>query len=180
MIFDSSFCRRLFVCAILVALSCFCAASAQDISEIHYQEDYDQLQKIVKIADPGKRAEQMIAFYKGRSNLDPKLSSYADTYFVRDMESLMKQGNFGLLKDLSGRAIKSRPKFGEAYLFYAAALKFEKKIEDAMVAFAKCYLIKNPLQTRAKQLLDVTYRNYNKGSMIGEEKFIKIAMQELK
>jgi hypothetical protein len=158
------------------------ATRAQDesLAEIRYREDYDQIQKIVRITDTAKRADQMLAFYKGRSDLDPKLREYADNFFARDLESLHKQGNFVAMSGLAERAIKLRPKFGEAYFFYAVALRHDNKMDEAMIAFAKSYLITNPLQKRAKELLDTTYRSVNKGSLLGEDKLIKKVAGELK
>jgi hypothetical protein len=157
-------------------------APAQDetLSEIRYREDYEQIQKIIKIGDPAKRADQLLTFYKGRSDLDPKLREYSDNFFAKDLESLNKLGNFIAMRGLAERAIKTRPKFGEAHFFYAVALKRENKTDEAMLAFAKCHLIANPLQKKAKELLDSTYRAANGGSLAGEDKLIKRAASELK
>lgn len=168
----------LFALTFILGLS---ASHAQnEAEEIRYRDDYDQIQKIIKITDPAKRADQMLAFYKGRSDIDPKLREYADHFFAKDLESLMKQGNYVAMRGLAERAIKGRPKFGEAYFFYAVALKFDKKIDEAIIAFAKAYLIESPLQKKAKELLDTTYRTANKGSLTGEDKIIKKAANELK
>ena len=167
------------VLAIALGLS---AAYAQDesVSEIRYKEDYDQVQKIAKTAEPAKRSEQLLSFYKGRADMDPKIREYADNIFARDLESLLKQSNYTAMRGLAERALKTRPNFGEAYFFLGVSLKFDKKIDEAMNAFAKCYLIKNSLQPRAKQLLDTTYRSANRGSLTGEDKILKKAMSELK
>ena len=155
---------------------------AQDstITDIKYKEDYDRIQAIAKVSDPVKQAGQMLAFYKGRPDIDPKLLMYADNIFAKDLESINKQENFPVLKDLCERALKFRPRFGEVYLFRGVALKNEGKADEAMDDFARCYMIKNPLQIKAKQLLDIAFRAKNKGSLIGEEKLIKQAMQNLK
>jgi len=158
------------------------AVFAQDetLAEIKYQEDYDRLQKLAAVTAPLKRADLMVKFYQERPDLDPKLRAYADNLFARDLESLMKQENFIALRGLCDRALKVRPKFGEAHFFMAITLRREKKIEEAMDALARCYVIKNPLQKKAKELLDVTYRSYNKGSLIGQDKIVKKAMQDMK
>jgi len=173
---------QLFALGALVLALGLSAARAQEgtLADIKYKEDYDHIQKIVQVNQPIKRAEQILTFYKGRPDLDPKLRDYADNFFARDLESLMKQGNFAALKGLCERALKMRAKFGEVYLFYGVVLKNEKKIEEAMNAFAKCYLLKNPLQKKAKQQLDVTYRAFSGGSLIGEEKILVKAKKELK
>jgi tetratricopeptide (TPR) repeat protein len=155
-------------------------AQGDSLADIKYKDDHDRIQRIVKINQPVRRAEQILAFYAERSDLDPRLRNYGDNFFARDLESLMKQGNYIALRGLCERAIKQRPKFGEVYLFYGVALKNEKRIEEAMNAFAKCYLIKNPLQKKAKQQLDITYRATSGGSLIGENKIIENARKELK
>ncbi len=151
---------------------------AQDeaLSDIKYKDDYDRIQKVVKMSDPAKRADRMVAVYKESSDMDPKLSDYADQIFLRDLESLTNQHNYAIVTSVCERMLKMRPKFGEVYLFYGVALKNQKKFDEALAAFAKCYVIKNPLQTRAKQQLDVAYRATHKGSMVGEDKLIKEAM----
>jgi tetratricopeptide (TPR) repeat protein len=178
---DRSFSGRFFY-TVLIICAIFPAAYAQDaeLSEIQYQEDYERLQKIAAVTQPVKRADQMVKFYSERPRLDPKLRAYADNLFARDLESLMKQENFIALRGLCERALKIRPKFGEVYLFMGVVLRREKKTKEAMDAFARCYVTKNPLQKKAKELLDVTYRTYNKGSYIGQEKIIKKAMQDMK
>jgi tetratricopeptide (TPR) repeat protein len=152
----------------------------ETLAEIKYKEDYDRLQKIAPVSQPVKRAGLLLTFYKERPDLDPKLRDYADNLFARDLEALMKQNNTVALKGLCEKAVQVRPKFGEAYFFYGVVLRKEKKIEEAMNALAKSYLIRNPLQKKAKELLDTTYRSYNNGSMIGQDKIIKQARQELK
>jgi tetratricopeptide (TPR) repeat protein len=176
------FFERLFWgCALILALG-FLGVRAQEgtVAEIKYKEDYDRIQKIITVSDPLKRANQMLTFYKEKPDLDPKLRDYADNIFARDLEAIMKQGNYIALRGLCEQALKVRPKFGEVHLFHGVVLKNENKIQEAMNAFAKCYLIKNPLQAKAKQQLDVTYRASSGGSLIGEEKIIKNAKEELK
>jgi len=173
---------RLLGLPVLVLASGFLVVRGQQgtLAEIKYKEDYDRIQRIIKVSEPAKRADQLLTFYRERPDLDPKLRDYADNAFARDLEGLMKQGDFVALKSLCERALKLRPKFGEAYLFYGVVLKSEKRTQEAMNAFAKCYLIKNPLQAKAKQQLDVTYRAFSGGSLIGQDKIIKNAMNELK
>jgi tetratricopeptide (TPR) repeat protein len=160
----------------------FSGIYAQDetLAEIKYKEDYDRIQKITAVTQPVKRADLMLKLYKESPDMDPQLRAYCDNIFAKDLESLMKQENSIALKGLCERALKIRPKFGEVYFFQAVILRKEKKIEEAMNAFAKSYLIKNPLQKKAKELLDSTYRSFNKGSLIGQEKIIKKAMQEIR
>jgi tetratricopeptide (TPR) repeat protein len=120
-----------------------------------------------------------VALYGERHDMDSKLRDYADNIFTRDMETLMKQNNYIALKGICERALKVRPRFGEAYLFYGVALKRDKKIDEALQAFARAYGIDNPLKAKAKQQLDVTYRATG-GSLSGQEKLVKDAMKGLK
>ena len=48
-----------------------------------------------------------------------------------------------------------------------------------MNAFAKCYVIKNPLQKKAKSNW-MSPTTFNEGSLIGQEKIIKNAIKELR
>ena len=92
---------------------------------------------------------------------------------------MMKQNNYIAMKGLCERVLKIRPRFGEAYLFYGVALKRDKKIDEALKAFARAYGIDNPLKAKAKQQLDVTYRATG-GSLSGQDKLVKDAMKGLK
>lgn len=158
------------------------AGRAQDsaVDEIKYKEDYDRVQKIAAITQPIKRADQFITLYKERPDMDEKLRYYADGLFLRDLEALTKQRNFVAVRGLCERAIKVRPKFGEAYLHYGFVLKQEKKLDEAMNAFAKCFLIPNQYQARAKQQLDIVYRMKSGGSMVGQDKLIAAVKKDLK
>jgi tetratricopeptide (TPR) repeat protein len=172
---------RLFFLLMLVALvTSLVRAQDSTIADIKYKEDYDRIQTIRRTSDPAKRAGQMVAFYRERPDTDSRLLVYADNVFAKDLETLMQQQNYTALKELCERALKIRPRFGEVFLFQGVVLKNEGKINEAMNAFAKCYVIKNPLQTKAKQLLDVAFRTVNKGSLIGEDEIIKQAAQGLK
>jgi tetratricopeptide (TPR) repeat protein len=165
----------LIVCAAFLSAV---VAQEDSLEEFKYKEDYDRVQSIVKTPDVVKRAERMVTFYGERRDMRAELRDYADSMFARDMETLLKQGNFVAMKSLCDRALKARPKFGEAYLFYGVALKRDNKIDEALKAFARGYVIDNPLKAKAKQQLDVTYRSTG-GSLSGEDKLIKDAMKEL-
>jgi hypothetical protein len=153
---------------------------AQNVDDLRYKDDYDRMQQIIKIANPAKRAEQLLVFYKGRSNMDPQIRDYADGFFVKDLESLLSQQNFALVKNISQNALTVRPKFAEAWLFSGVVLKSEKKMDEAVMAFAKCYAIKSPVQNKAKQLFDNAYRSAHNGSLVGSDKLIKKVQAEMK
>jgi len=165
-----------FLCATFIS-----AAIAQDesLADFKYKEDYDRIQSITKTADVVKREERMVALYSERRDMDSKLRDYADNIFAKDMESLMKLNNYIAMKSICERVLKVRPRFGEAYLFYGVALKRDKKIDEALKAFARAYAIDNPLKAKAKQQLDITYRATG-GSLSGQDKLVKDAMKDLK
>jgi tetratricopeptide (TPR) repeat protein len=178
--FKKSFFKQLFVCtSLLLALSLSAVFAQDSAADIQYKEDYDLLQRIVAVSQPVKRAGQIVALYKDRSDLDPRLQNYADNYLLRDLESLTKQGNYTAVIDLCERAVSARKLLGEVYLFYGVALKHMQKNAEAMKALAKCYVIKNSFQQRAKQQLDIIYRASNKGSIVGQDKLINSARKEV-
>jgi hypothetical protein len=160
------------------------AVFSQDVDDLQYKDDYDRMQQILKINNPSKRAEQLLVFYKGRSNMDPQIRNYADSYFVKDLESLCSQQDYALVKKITQGALAVRPKFAEAWLFSGVVLKSENKIDEAVMAFAKCYAIsyanKSPVQTKAKQLFDNAYRAAHKGSLVGSDKLLKKVQEEMK
>jgi tetratricopeptide (TPR) repeat protein len=156
------------------------AAAAQDesLEDFKYKEDYDRVQSIAKTPDVVKRAERMVALYGERRDMRAELRDYADNLFARDLETLMKQNKNDVLIGLCERVLKIRPRFGEVYLFYGVALKREKKIDEALKAFARGSAIDNPLKAKSKQQLDITYRSTG-GSLSGQEKLVKEAMKDL-
>jgi hypothetical protein len=155
---------------------------AQDskLEDIKYSEDYDRVQTLLKISDIAKRTDRAVSMYRDRRDMNEELRVYLDSLFVRDLNALMNQQNFTALKGLCDRVLKVRPRFGEAYLFQGIVLKNEKKLPEAMVSFARGAVIKNPLQSKCKQQLDLLFRAANGGSLIGQEKFIKESMKDLK
>jgi tetratricopeptide (TPR) repeat protein len=174
--------KSLFGFYILMLAFGFLAVYAQQgtVDEIQYAEDYERIQKIIKVSNVVKRVDQIVTLYEDRRDLNIQLRDYLDGIFVQDMETLVKQANYIAIRGLSERAIKTRPRFGQAYFYYGVALKNDKKIEEAMSAFAKGFLIDNPMKKKAKQQLDVAYRSVNKGSLVGQDKIIEEAKAELK
>jgi len=174
------FARLLSSTALIFALG-LSVVRAQDttLEDIKYKEDYDRIQTFLKVTDIQKRGDRILQMYKDRPDMAEPLRTYLDTLFARDLEGLMKQSNWVLLKSLCERAIKIRPRFGEVYLYQGVAFKNEKKIQEAMSAFARCYVITNQFQKRAKQQLESLYRAENKGSLIGIEKLTKQAAKDL-
>jgi hypothetical protein len=169
---------RIFVLLALALAAGNSAVLAQEAEEIRYQEDYERLQEIVKISDPAKKADQLVAYYKVRPNLDSRLRVYADSNFGNALKDLIKQPD--LVKRLSQNAIALRPKFGEALFFYGVVLKNESKFDEALEAFAKSSVIENSRQPEAKQLFNTTYQGTHNGSLVGSDKLIGKAKAELK
>jgi tetratricopeptide (TPR) repeat protein len=182
MLAHARFFRRLVSISVMLFNMSFCMIRAQEgtVEDIQYKDDYDRIQILVKTSAPLKRADQLVTFFIERSNVNPQLRDYAANILSQDMEALLKQSNYVALRGLCERAIKARPKFGEVYLFYAAVLRNDGKINEAMNAYAKCYVIRNTLQAKAKQLLDVMYKASNRGSLNGQDKLIRNAVNELK
>jgi len=154
---------------------------AQDstLEDIKYKEDYDRVQAMLKVSDMTKRTDRMLLMYKDRPDMSEQIRTYLDSLFLRDLDALMKQQNWTLLKSLSDRAVKIRPRFGEAYLYQGVALKNEKKNQEAMAAFARCSVVTNQFQKRAKQQLDILFRAEHGGSLVGVEKLTSQAAKEL-
>ena len=179
---NRSFLKQFLGLSVIILISGMFALRAQDaaVEEIKYQEDYDRLQRIAAVKPAIKRAEQLTTLYTERKDLDSKLREYADGLFTQDMDALVKQKNLSAVKGFAERVLPVNPKFGALYLYYGVSLKNENKMQEAMKAFAKCHLLPNQYQQRAKQQLDIAYRAMNKGSMVGLDKFIKAAEAELK
>ncbi len=172
---------RIFSCVLVFALA-ISIISAQDetLAEIKYKDDYDRIQSIIKTSDLVKRLDKMATLYGERRDMDVKLRDYADKVFALDMETLTKQANYIAVRGLCERVLKTRPKFGEVYLYYGIALKNSKKVDEAMIAFARGSAIPNALSAKSKQQLDLAYRSVHGGSLVGEDKFIKEAVKDLK
>jgi tetratricopeptide (TPR) repeat protein len=176
------FIRRSLTLSILFFVACMGIGRSQNdaVEDIKYNDDYERIQKIVAGTQPLKRADQFVALYKERPDMDQKLRMYVDSRFIMDLDALSKQKNFLAIRGLSERAIKIRPNFGEAYMYYGLALKQNNQIDEAINAFAKCFVIPNSYQQRAKPILESTYRAKNGGSMVGLDKLLAAIKKEMK
>jgi tetratricopeptide (TPR) repeat protein len=178
MLKNASFFRNLPGFLVLVLALGLMTVRAQD-SEA-YREDYDRMQKIEKNTQPAKRADQIIAFIKEKSDMDSRIRDYVNGFFVSDAKRLKTQGEFAVLKDICERAIKADPSFVQAYLYYGHALKNENKYPEAMNAFAKASLFRSIFSQEARGELDKLYRSTHRNSLIGEDKVLTDAHKELK
>ncbi len=156
-----------------------CQAMAQEESaaELRYREDYERYQKIMAVAEPARRADQLFAFLKERP--DSKLLEYAQGNYLQILEGYLRSENFKTLLTLSERYVKLRPKVGETYYFYGAALKDASRYPEAMLALAKCYLLRNTASARAKTFMEFIYKSQNQGSLVGMNRIVKQAQDEL-
>jgi tetratricopeptide (TPR) repeat protein len=178
MLANMNFSKRISGFLVLVLALSFMAARAQDSDS--YREDYDRAQKIMKTAQPAKQADELLAFFKERPSMDSKIRDYATQLFLVDLQRIKGQAQFAVLKDICERALKINPLFGEAYLYYGYVLKNEKKYPEAMNAFAKAFVIRTTSSLQAKEQLDAAYKAAHRGSLIGEDKVITDARNELR
>ncbi len=158
------------------------AETAEEKQERLYREDYERYQKMAALPDLTKRADLLLAFMRDRP--DSKMMQYAQDNFLRVLDSLLKQENNTAILALSERFMKLRPRVGETYYFFGAALKNNNRFPEAMDALAKCYVLKNPLSARARDALERMYRARNPksdavGVNSGVQKIIKTAQEEV-
>lgn len=165
----------LLVVVLFCGISVVCAQEDSDAEK--YREEYEKVQKIVATPDLVKRGEGLLAFLRERPN--PKLVDYAQGNFFLVLDNLLRQEKYGPMMSLSESFIKARPRVGEPYFYYGAALKMQQKFPEAMDALAKCYVLRNPISGRAKEFLDTIYKGRNSGSLAGEDKLIKKAQDEV-
>ncbi len=141
-----------------------------------YREDYERVQKLVATPDLMKRADLLLQFMKDHPQ--SKMNEYAQGNYLQVLEGLSKQEKYPAVISLSEKMIAFRPRVGETYYFYGAALKNSQKMPEAMNALAKCYVLRNPASRKAKEFLDSLYTGQNR-SLIGEEKLIKNAEAQI-
>ncbi len=142
-----------------------------------YREDYDRLQKAVGVSDPLKRADLLYDFMRDRPN--SKVFDYAQGNYLLVLEGMSKAEKYPQVITLAERLIKLRPKVGETYYFYGAALKNLQRYPEAMSALAKCSVTKNSAARKAREFLEYVYRSQNSGSLVGLDKLLKQAQTEM-
>ena len=181
--------KRLKLCwlgllAMIGLLVCFGVAAArvqeqeeESAETKQYREDYDRMQKAVAISDPVKRADALFAMMRDRP--DSKVFDYAQGNYLLVLENLSKTEKYAQVVTLSERFMKLRPKVGETYYFYGAALKNLQRYPEAMNALAKCAVTKNTAARKARDFLEFVYRSQNSGSLVGLDKLLKKAQAEM-
>ncbi len=142
-----------------------------------YREDYERLQKITAIPDAMKKADALLTFLKERPN--SKMAEYAQGNYLQAIETLAKAEKYPAVITLCEKFIKFRPKVGETYYFYGAALKNTGKVPEAMDALAKCAVMRNNASRKAREFLEFIYKTQNNGSLVGLDKMLKKAQDEI-
>jgi tetratricopeptide (TPR) repeat protein len=152
---------------------------AQDESpaETKYREDYERVIKIKDIPDGMKRAESLLALMK--EGPDPRVFDYAQTLFLLAVEGFNKAEKYPQVIALSEKFIKLRPQVGETYYFYGTALKKTNKTPEAIDALAKCSVLRNRASRQATEFLEYIYKSQNNGSLVGLDKVLKKAKDDL-
>ncbi len=162
----------------LFGYSQLCAQEQEEESKEvrQYREDYERYQKVMAIQDSMKRLDALFNLMRDRP--DSKVTPNAQAAYLMGVESFSKAEKFPAVITQCERFIKLRPQVGEIYWFYGGALKNTNRIPEAMVALAKCALLKNAASTQANRFLEFIYKSQN-GSLIGLEKIRRTAKQEL-
>ncbi len=142
-----------------------------------YREDYEQYQKIQAVKDPAGRVDELLKFIQERPKSQLLKNVSADFLFM--LQDLEKQNKWDTLVAWAGRFIKLQPRIGETYYYLGHALDSLKKPEDAMVALAKCYILKNPGSDRAKLYLDSIYKRTHQGKTDGLDAMIQKIRSEI-
>jgi tetratricopeptide (TPR) repeat protein len=142
-----------------------------------YREDYEQYQKIQAVKDPTGRVDELLKFIQERPKSQLLKNVSADFLFM--LQDLVKQNKWDTLVAWAGRFIKLQPRIGETYYYLGQALDSLKKSEDAMVALAKCYILKNPGSDRAKLYLDSIYKRSHQGKTDGLDTMIQKIRSEI-
>ncbi len=146
-------------------------------AEKQYREDYAQYQKIAAIKDPTQRSDEFVKFLRER----PK--SPIENYVLRNclqvLQDLTDQQKWDALASRADVLIKIRPRVGETYYFLGNALRQQNKIPEAMDALAKCYVLRCPASDKARQFLEVLYKNTHKGQTTGMNQIIEKARKDI-
>jgi hypothetical protein len=177
---NKSFFGQLLVLLMVMLAAGGVTVRAQDsLDSDEYREDYARMDKIKSIPAAAKRGEQLLLFIKERPNMDYRIMQHVNQLFLEDMKRMNMHSEFASLRILTERAIKQNPMYGDAYLFCGFALKGEKKMPEAINAFAKAYVLRSVRSKDAKKELDNLYKETHKGSLLGEQDVIDAAKRDL-
>ncbi|MGA2262318.1 MAG: hypothetical protein ABSH28_12885 [Acidobacteriota bacterium] len=142
-----------------------------------YRDDYEQWQKIQAMKEPLKRAEEWIKFVQERPKSQMLRNAQADFLFI--LQDLAKQTRWETLTPLAERFIKACPRVGETYYYYGQALDWLKKPDEATIALAKCYVLKNAGSDKAKLYLESIYKRTHQGKTDGLDALIQKVRGEI-
>ena len=142
-----------------------------------YREDYGRMQKAMAIPDLVRRADALLALMKDRP--DSKVFDYAQGNYLLILESLSKTEKYAQVATLAERFINFRPRVGETYYFYGAALKNLQRYPESIAALAKCAVTKNSASRKARDFLEFVYRSQNSGSLVGLDRVLKKAQADM-
>ncbi len=176
----SRYCRLLALMGLLVCAGLTSARAQEEEESVEtrqYREDYDRMQKAMAISDPVRRADALFALMKDRP--DSKVFDYAQGNYLLILESLSKAEKYAQVATLAERFINFRPRVGETYYFYGAALKNLQRYQESMEALAKCAVTKNTASRKARDFLEFVYRSQNNGSLVGLDRVLKKAQAEM-
>ena len=142
-----------------------------------YREDYEQYQKIQAIKEQAGRTEELFKFMQERPKSQLLKNVQADLLLM--LQDQAKQSRWDAVVAYAGRFTKLQPRVGETYYYLGQALDSLKKPDDAMVALAKCYILKNPGSDRAKLYLDSIYKRTHQGKTDGLDALIQKVRGEI-
>ncbi len=172
---------RLMLLSLGVVLCCgsarLWAQEEETPAQKQYREDYEQYQKIQAIKDQAGRAEEILKFIQERPKSQLLRNVNAD--YLLMIQDLSKQNRWDTVVAWAGRFIRLQPRIGETYYYLGQALDSLKKPDDAMVALAKCYILKNPGSDRAKLYLDSIYKRTHQGKTDGLDDMIRKVRSEI-
>ncbi len=164
----------LLVCAGMTSAS---AQEEEPAETRQYREDYERMQKAMAISDQVRRADALFELMKDRP--DSKVFDYAQGNYLLILESLSKAERYTQVVTLAERFISFRPRVGETYYFYGAALKNLQRYPESIEALAKCAMTKNSASRKARDFLEFVYRSQNNGSLVGLDRVLKKAQAEM-
>ena len=106
-------------------------------------------------------------------------SAYAIAYGVIGANAYQNNNYAEAIKNLDS-AVKYFKRNEMAYYYLGMSYWRQNKVEPAMLNFAKAYLIKGPTANSAKQYLDQLWKAGHRNSLVGQNRVIDRAQQDLK
>jgi len=104
---------------------------------------------------------------------------YAVAYGVIGADAFQHKNYAEAIKNLDSAA-KYYKRYDMAYYYLGMSYWQQNALEPAMLNFAKAYIIRGATANQAKQYLDQLWRSGHRNSLVGEERVIDKAQQDLK